>query len=72
MKTKNKKQQKRFITKSLPNGYWFSNEHGTTVTVMATRGEWCMVKEEYKKKPYVLPKEFVLAIRNEGMSTSFN
>lgn len=64
--TKNKIASKPVVSRSLPNGYWFTNEHGSEVTVMATKGDWCMVSEEGKKKPYVLPKEFVLAIRNEG------
>lgn len=52
-------------TLQLPTDYWFSNEHGNTVTVMATVGEWCMVNEEFKNKPYVLPLEFILAIYKE-------
>lgn len=50
----------------MKEGYWFYNEHGRIVTVMAVSGEWCMVKEQNKKKPYVLPTEFILAIKNES------
>lgn len=71
MKNKKSKSKKPLASKpvvsaSLPNGYWFTNEHGSEITVMATKDNWCMVSKEGKKKPYVLPKEFVMAIRNEG------
>lgn len=60
-KSKKPRASKQVIS---PNGYWFANEKGNVVTVMATKGDWCMVREGGKKKPYVLPKEFVLAIRD--------
>ncbi len=50
----------------LPNGYWFLNANGDEVTVLATKEGWCMVKELGKKKPYVLSKEFIMAIKNES------
>jgi hypothetical protein len=46
----------------LPDRFMFSNEHGNDVVVLATVGEWCMVIEEEKKKPYILPLEFVIDI----------
>lgn len=48
----------------IPNRYCFANEYGKEVTVLSTADEWCMVSEEGKKKPYVLPLEYVTAIYN--------
>ena len=53
------------VKNKLPNEYWFYNENGNVVDVLSTVGEWCMVSEEFKDEPYVLPLEFVLAIYSE-------
>lgn len=50
----------------LPKNYWFTNEHNQEVTVLTTHGEWCVVSEEGKSKPYVLPLELVMAIYESG------
>ncbi len=53
---------------SKPNiGYIFSNEHGIEVTVMAIKDDWCMVSEFGKKKPYILPLEFIEAIKENSL-----
>lgn len=52
-------------TKELPEHYWFENEYGNRVDVLATVGEWCMVQDETKKKPHILPLEMVLATMPE-------
>lgn len=57
---------KPLVSGSLPPDYHFSNEHGKEVTVLTIKGEWCMVSEEGKKTPYVLPLEFIMAIKEGG------
>lgn len=39
----------------LPEHYWFENEYGHRVDILATVGEWCMVQDETKKSHIFYP-----------------
>lgn len=54
------------VSGRLPVGYCYENEHGIEVTVIAIANGWCMVTELFKKKPYVVEEEFILAIKTES------
>ena len=45
-------------------GYSFDDENNQTITVLAVIDEWCVVENEWGGKPFLLEKEFVLAIKN--------
>lgn len=64
--TKSEVTAKPVDSHSLPDGYSFKNEHGNVVTVIYQFEEWCMVNEEGKRRPFLLRKSFILAIKNEG------
>jgi len=47
-------------------GYFFYDENGYKITVKRVLfNEWCVVFSEEKEEPYLLPLEFILAIKNE-------
>lgn len=50
----------------LPPNYYFNNSRGAEVVILTTIDQWCVVREENKDKPYVLPLDFVMAIREGG------
>lgn len=47
-------------------GYWFSNEHGNKVTVLHFVDEWCMVEDDTKDEPYLLPLEYIQSIKKDS------
>ena len=54
------------VSSMLPDGFWFYNENGTTVTVVGVIGQWCMVSDPLNSEPYILPLEFVASIYDES------
>lgn len=48
--------------RALLNGFWFDNESGATVTVVAVTDKWCLVRDTKRKCTYDLPVEFVMDI----------
>lgn len=53
---------------SVQVGYWFSDEHGNDVTVLHIFNEWCIVEDDSKEEPYILPLEFISTIKKESDS----
>lgn len=50
----------------IPDGFWFDDEHGTTVTVIGIVDKWCMVEDTEHDEPYALSLEYVVSIYEES------
>jgi len=50
---------------SLPDRFWFDDEHGHKVTVIGYIKEWVVVEDIHHEEPYCLPFAYVQAIHDK-------
>lgn len=53
------------VSNSLPDRFWFEDEHGHKVTVIGYIKEWAVVEDSHHEEPYCLPFAYIQNLHDE-------